>query len=397
MSDLELLEQYAGGSQEAFASLVRRHIDWVYCVARRRVGDPQLAEDITQAAFILLAQRAGQFRNGKIVSVWLMKATSFLARNALRAESRRRRHERIATEMRVASTKSEAASSHWKIDEAIASLPREYQRAILLRFYEQKSLAQVGSAMGISEEAARKRVSRAIEKMRGRLIAKTSATSILPAAFLEILQENWIKSSPPHLAEMAANAATSGLNGTTTASALAKGAEIMWMWNKLKIAAVVVLLALLPGILFMGHLNNWLFGQTYNMSPTSLASATDNGNVPGANMSIAKDVLIALSPDHTRAWAFAAGTGKWVNIPVPEGNTEKIQVSITETMAVLQVGNRIYGFSGVNGKMDSFDLPPGSKSTPSVSSTITWVQDGTHYWAFSPEGGAWSTIDTINN
>src|SRR5262245_4863764 len=91
-SDGRLLEEFRGGSQDAFAELLHRHADWVYSVARRRVlGDEHLAEDVAQAAFIVLARRPPLLRGGQALSAWLFTVVNLCAKQALRNERRRRR------------------------------------------------------------------------------------------------------------------------------------------------------------------------------------------------------------------------------------------------------------------------------------------------------------------
>ena len=95
-ADTELLKQYVAGSHDAFAELVGRHVNWVYSVACRRVRDEHLAEDVTQAVFILLAQKAGKIRGGAAIGPWLLEAARNVSRHALRSRQRRVRHEQAA-------------------------------------------------------------------------------------------------------------------------------------------------------------------------------------------------------------------------------------------------------------------------------------------------------------
>ena len=101
--------QYVAGSQQAFAELVARHANWVYCAARRRVGDAHLAEDVTQAVFILLAQKAWKIGPEAAIGPWLLETTRHVSMHALRARERRMRHERAAAgrEIEVAAPDAE--------------------------------------------------------------------------------------------------------------------------------------------------------------------------------------------------------------------------------------------------------------------------------------------------
>ena len=177
MTDLELLKEYGEGqSQEAFAELVGRHLEWVYGAAARRVHDRELAEDVAQGVFIALARRAKSLGAEQALSPWLLRVTRCAAISAMRAVSRRQHHEQKAAAMRPESITRDS-EAQWEevaplLDDQVLHLGKKDQEAILLRFYERKSLAEVGEAMGLSEEAAKKRVQRAVGKLREKLAGK---------------------------------------------------------------------------------------------------------------------------------------------------------------------------------------------------------------------------------
>src|SRR2546427_8455232 len=167
--DSALLRQYVENqSDEAFAALVTRHINLVYSVALRSVGDPHQAEEITQAVFILLAKKAAQLRHDRALSSWLFQATRLTASNFVRSESRR---QHLEQEAYMQSLLDETGSDIWRqiaplLDDAVAGLSETDRHAIVLRFYEGRNLREVGAALGASEDAAEKRVNRAVEKLR---------------------------------------------------------------------------------------------------------------------------------------------------------------------------------------------------------------------------------------
>lgn len=171
--DLELLHRYAArgrDAQEAFATLVRRHVDLVYSVARRITRSPQEAEDVAQAVFTSLAAQARVLPADTILVAWLHVVTRRTAIDVVRRESRRRRRE-SAAEALVSSDSMPALHSPWSaieplLDEAVASLAPPDRTAVLLRYFQSKNLREVGAALGASEDAAQKRVTRAIEQLR---------------------------------------------------------------------------------------------------------------------------------------------------------------------------------------------------------------------------------------
>ena len=168
-SDHELLNEFTTNASEgAFATVVNRHIGLVYSAAFRHVNDAHLAEDVTQAVFVLLARKAGAIPKRCILSGWLYRTARFIARDVVKSEARRRKREEDATQ---SSSLESAHESKWEqaapqLDQALSRLSEVERAAVLLRYFEAKSLHEVGEELGCSEEAARKRVDRAVEKLR---------------------------------------------------------------------------------------------------------------------------------------------------------------------------------------------------------------------------------------
>ena len=173
MSDHDLLRQYArDGSQAAFATLVDRHINLVYSAARRQVNSPQLTEEVAQSVFIDLARHAPRFNPATPLVAWLHVVARRTAIDIIRREARRqaREHHAAACGEPVASAMKPSLPA-WDVvepllDEAVDSLDTTDRAAILLRYFENKTLREVGVALGASEDAAQKRVSRAVEQLR---------------------------------------------------------------------------------------------------------------------------------------------------------------------------------------------------------------------------------------
>lgn len=169
-SDFELLRAFARqGDQQAFAAVTRRHLDLVYATARRKVTDDGAAEEICQNVFGVLARKAWQFAPDDSLPSWLHRTTLLEAKSWLRGELRRRRREQAAAELGTTmKTPDEQPAFNALVpllDEALLSLRDQDRTALLLRYHESRSLRDVGESLGTSEDAARKRVAAALEKL----------------------------------------------------------------------------------------------------------------------------------------------------------------------------------------------------------------------------------------
>jgi RNA polymerase sigma factor (sigma-70 family) len=169
-TDLELLSRYIQhGAEDAFAEIVRRHLDVVHSAALRQVRSPQLAEEVAQSAFMKLACEARKLRHETILVAWLYQVTRREAIDVVRREARRQLREQIATQLNTVNTAT--ATPDWAqieplLDEGMNALSEDDRTVILLRYFENKSLRAVGETLGASEDAARKRVNRAVDRLR---------------------------------------------------------------------------------------------------------------------------------------------------------------------------------------------------------------------------------------
>jgi len=238
-SDAALLSQYARRrSEEAFTELASRHCDWVYSAARRRVGDAHLAQDVAQAVFLLLAEKAARL-SGVSLRGWLFKATRYASANALRVRARQEKNEKKAAVLKSESSPADTAPV-WEeveplLEDAMDHLRSSDREAVLLRFYQRKTLAEVGKAIGVSEDAAQKRVAAAVERLR-RLLRRrgvTTGAGLLAATLLA----HTTRAAPPTLL-----ISSSSVSASAGATAISKGVSAMMLVAKLKIAAVVILL-----------------------------------------------------------------------------------------------------------------------------------------------------------
>jgi RNA polymerase sigma factor (sigma-70 family) len=247
MDDWQCLSQFVHeGSQSAFRELVARHVDLVYATCRRIVRDAHLAEDATQAVFVILAKKARTIRRNTSLVGWLHNTARYVSCNALRVTANRRRHELEAAQMPRQMSPAEGSNNVAEdmVDRALNRLETQERDAILLRFFEGRSFREVGAALSISEEAAKKRVWRGIEKLRQMLTP--SGAAALPTATVAGLLATATQPAP---ATLAAAALASAFATTGAAISLAKGAVIAMAISKTKAtaSAVAVLILLLGG------------------------------------------------------------------------------------------------------------------------------------------------------
>jgi RNA polymerase sigma factor (sigma-70 family) len=246
IDDTELLRRYAGeGAEEAFAELVARHVNLVHSAALRQVhGDAQLAADATQVVFADLARKARALTGHRVLAGWLFTSARYAAAKLVRGEVRRRAREQEAWRMENETGRGDEAAAEldWSrvrevLDEAMADLGSADREAVLLRFFEGRDYAAVAERLGLSPNAARMRVDRALDKLRAQLARRgvTSTGAALAAA----------------LAGQAVVAAPAGLAAAVTSGALAGAATggsglvaaIFMSMGKTQIGVTGVLLA----------------------------------------------------------------------------------------------------------------------------------------------------------
>ena len=211
--DAELLRRYTDDHDEdAFAELVRRHLALVYQAARRQTGDAHRAEDVAQAVFTDLARKARSLSKRPSLAGWLHTSTRYAAIHAQRTERRRQLREQEAHAMNAPLHSSPANEGDWTrlravLDDALHALGERDREAVLLRFMESRPFAEIGARLAMTEDAARMRVERALDKVR-KLLARRGVTST--SAALALL-----------LADQAAAAVPAGLAAKITTTTLA--------------------------------------------------------------------------------------------------------------------------------------------------------------------------------
>jgi len=258
-NDRELLRQYAvGGSEAAFAEVVARYVNLVHGTALRRTnGDAALARDIAQIVFIDLARKADRLPSAVVLAGWLHRATRYAAADAMRAETRRKAREQLALAMNELQPDS---APDWRqirplLDAALDRLPEVDRNAAVLRFFEQRSLADIGRALGVSEDAARKRVARALDKMRAFL--RHHGVSTTSSALSAVISTHACDAAPPGLAA-ALSAGSLAAAGQPAGFTLTL-AKIMAM-TKFQMGVAAILLAAVSTALLVDHENKAALG-----------------------------------------------------------------------------------------------------------------------------------------
>jgi RNA polymerase sigma factor (sigma-70 family) len=236
LTDQQLLRDYAGDrSEAAFAELVRRHVDFVYSAALRMVRDAHLAEDVTQGVFVALAQNARQLADRPVLSGWLHRTTQNLAAKIVGSDVRRRAREQEA----VAMNEVQEPDTAWEyiephLDGALNELSDADRDALLLRYFQRQSAREMAQTLGMSEDAAQKRVSRAVERMR-ELFAKNGVT-VGANGLVLVLAANAVQAAPVGLCA-----------AITASSSVAKATVITMNWLNAKLVAGIIVLAAIAG------------------------------------------------------------------------------------------------------------------------------------------------------
>jgi RNA polymerase sigma factor (sigma-70 family) len=276
----KLLRRYADpGDEGAFRKLVEQYIDLVYSAAVRRVGgDASLVQDVTQAVFTDLARKAQSLRDVEMLGGWLHRHTGFIASSMVRSEHRRQIREQEAAQMNAT---NDSPDLLWQqlapmLDDTIEALEPSDRQAVLLRFFERRDFHAIGAVLRISDDAAQKRVSRAVDKLRVLLAERGITLSVIILSSL--LLGKTVIAAP---AGLAANIAKLALAGTAagglglTLMKLAKSLSF-----KIALGGTVAAVAL------------WLW-QEHHVKPVDgltqppLSSATENQATPSPGYAIA--------------------------------------------------------------------------------------------------------------
>ena len=245
-SDQQLLSDYAERQSEAaFAAIVHRYVDLIHSAALRMVCDSQLAQDVTQNVFVALAKHADQLADRPTLAGWLHGTTQNIAAQTVRTDVRRRAREQEAAVMNeILSVNTDTDWEHIApyLDDALGALSEPDRDAVLLRYFKNHDLRTVGATLGISDDAAQKRVSRAVERLR-EFFAKRGVT-VGTSGLAVVISANAVQAAPVGLAlTISTAAALTGTTLTTTATVTATKTIAMTALQKTIVTATVAVLA----------------------------------------------------------------------------------------------------------------------------------------------------------
>ena len=242
---MTLVREFAAGhSEAAFAELAERHVGLVHAAALRQTGDSDLAGEITQAVFIILARKAALLGPKTVLSAWLCQTTRYAAADALKSRRRRQAREQEAYMQSTLNepTDAEAGTDAWTqlaplLDDALAELGETDRAALVLRYFENKNGREIALALRIGEAAAQKRVVRALEKLRGRFVKR--GVTLTGAVIAGAVAANAAPAAPTGMAVAVAAVAAKGGAISATITTLVKGTMKTMTWIKIKFAAAI--------------------------------------------------------------------------------------------------------------------------------------------------------------
>ncbi len=360
IDDMTLLREYARhNSEDAFAALVSRHVNLVYSVALRDVHDPHLAEEITQVVFIILARKAESLSTKVILSGWLCRTAHYASANALTIQRRRQEREQEAYMQSILDKPEPDAWTQIAplLGGAMGQLGQKDHDAVVLRFFEGKSFQEIGTVFGASENAAKKRVAYALEKLRKYFFKRGVVLSV--AVITAAISVHSVQAAPAILAKTAtAVAITKGATASASTLTLIKGALKVMAWSKAKMAIVAgtaVLLAAGGGAAFYEAQQSpapgapaelrvaWEVGKKSRLHVDFDQSSETKG--PGQSQPVQGGL--------TWTQDFNVSTMK----ELPAGGWQLELEFVKEALEESQAGNKVYSFDSAQGQGDSTHNP----------------------------------------
>jgi RNA polymerase sigma factor (sigma-70 family) len=280
-SDRELVAELAGSNKTtALGECLARYGCMVQRTARRITNDDHLAEDVCQAVFLVLLRKAASLAKVESLAAWLHRVAILAARNTVKVEMRRKKREERAA-MVHEHVREPAAKLPTGIDQAIDRLPEVYRRVIVAHYLEGRPYAEVASRLGVSEETARMRSTRALERLRRSLAPTTAGLTVVALSSALTAEAAAASAAPPMAAAPLLAPAGAGL--TASVSTLADATVKALFWAKMKIYAVAVAAAAtlaVPAYVLLKPSDQGLVGH-YTLSEgsgTVVKDASPSGN-----------------------------------------------------------------------------------------------------------------------
>jgi RNA polymerase sigma factor (sigma-70 family) len=247
MTDRELLEAYAReGSEEAFRALVERYVGLVYSACARQLRDKHLAEDATQGVFVVLSEKAGGIRQTRVAG-WLLSVARFACSEVRRERVRRERREQAAAARCEEISDQDKGEILELLDAGLLALGASDREAVVLRYLREQSLKDVGEALGVSEEAARKRVDRGVEKLRKYFGKRGVTASVIGVTAAMGAESAKAAGMQGEIVERVLEGWRGGSASALPAAKIAKGTKVMMTVAKLKTAAVMGVFMIILG------------------------------------------------------------------------------------------------------------------------------------------------------
>ena len=255
-TDQELLGAYARtGDEAAFSLVVHRYMDMVYSVALRIVCDNHLAEDVSQQVFLALAQRASSLDQHAVLAGWLHRTTHHISANIVRTEVRRRNRENqtaVANNLLARNWEPSWSTVAPHLDDALCELPQPDRDVLVLRYCQGLSAREIAQMLGTSSEAAQKRVTRALDRIRDAFTKR--GIMVGTAALVGLMTDNALQAAPIGLA--ASLSAGALAHAASSAPLVSTGTKLIIMTTLQKTIVSTVILAAVGAAVYQLHHTN---------------------------------------------------------------------------------------------------------------------------------------------
>jgi RNA polymerase sigma factor (sigma-70 family) len=336
---MALVQAYAAEQSEAaFAAIVSRYVGLVHSAALRQLRDSHLAQDVTQAVFVILARKAGKLAPDTVLSGWLYRTTLYACADVRRRESRRQRREQEA--LMEASIETSDSQTVWVklepvLDEAMARLRDRDRDALVLRFFENQSLKEIAARLGLEERAAQKRVQRALEKLRS-FFARRGIT-FSAALIASAVAAHSVSAAPASVSALATTSAV-GRNAAKSTDTIIRGVLKAMAWAKVKFAV-----ALSAAVVAAGAATTFGLAQRAPNAPAMTTNSAGVTPVPSGDAALIVAGLLASDAPEPVELLAAQTKSNLVSRGWDAGRVEILSGKVTRE----QILDKLHGFSGL--------------------------------------------------